>query len=59
MAKYIKGESLCWFLAYEIPSLFTHTLYRLTEGHKNVEVTVKPKPTGVPVLMRMQTLNIQ
>lgn len=59
MAKYIKGESLFWFLAYEIPSLFTHTLYRLTEEHKSVEVTVKPKPTGVPVLMRTQTLNIQ
>lgn len=59
MAKYIKVESFWWFSAYEIPFLFTHTLYRLTEENKNIEVTVKPHITGVPVLMRMQTLKIQ
>lgn len=59
MAKYIKAELLWWFSAYEIPFLFTHTLYRLAKEHKNVEVTVKPQITGVPVLMRMQTLKTQ
>lgn len=59
MAKYIKAESLWCFSAYEIPFLFTHTLYKMTEENKNVEVTVKPKITGVPVLMRMPTLKIQ
>lgn len=59
VAKYTKIESLWWFLAYEIPFLFTNTLYRLTEEHKKVEVTVKPKITRVPLLMGRQTLKIQ
>lgn len=33
--------------------------YRLTEEHKNIDLTVKPKITGVPLLMRRQTPKIQ
>lgn len=35
--------------SYQIPFLIVQILYRLKEDHKNVEVTVKNKLTGVPV----------
>ena len=59
IAKYIKAESLWWFLAYQIPFLIIQILYRLTEEHKNVEVTIKTKLSGVPMFMSTQTLKIQ
>jgi len=53
IAKYIKAESLWCFLAYQIPFLIIQILYRLTEEHKNVQVTVKTKLTGVLLFISM------